>query len=57
MQDKKNNDPASTGNASNPGEDNNADQKEKYLREAGNIEDYPDAQDQQDVDNTAGKNK
>jgi hypothetical protein len=50
---------ADTGNASNPSPDN-AQQKEgeqllnnkaeKYLREAANIEDLPDAQDQQDMD-------
>jgi hypothetical protein len=50
---------AGTGNASNPSPDN-AQQKEggqlldkkaeKYLREAANIEDLPDAQDQQDMD-------
>jgi hypothetical protein len=55
---------ADTGNASNPSPDN-AEQKggeqlldkkaEKYLREAGNIEDIPDAQDQQDMDETLDK--
>lgn len=51
---------AETGNASNPSPHNkNLDpvkiqllngKAEKYLREAGNIEDEPDAQDQQDAD-------
>lgn len=50
---------ADMGNASNPSPDN-AQQKEggqllnnkaeKYLREAANIEDLPDAEDQQDMD-------
>ncbi|GAA4746680.1 hypothetical protein [Flavisolibacter ginsenosidimutans] len=52
--------PAQTGNASNPSpqaaETVNVDeqllpkQAEKYLREAGNIEDEPDAQDEEDMD-------
>lgn len=50
---------ASTGNASNPspqsetaaGPDQLLDKKaEKYLREAGNIEDMPDAEEQQEAD-------
>lgn len=51
---------ADTGNASNPSPHNrNYDppeeqllggKAEKYLRESGNIEDEPDAQDQQDAD-------
>lgn len=53
---------ADTGNASNPAPHNEAPeppenqlldkQAEKYLREAGNIEDLPDAQDQQEMDDT-----
>jgi hypothetical protein len=54
---------ADTGNASNPSPGNRdtepandkplLDEKaEKYLREAGNIEDIPDARDQQDMDET-----
>lgn len=52
-----------TGNASNPAPDNNSlapsagsqllDEKaEKYLREVASIEDVPDAQDQQEMDET-----
>lgn len=52
---------ADSGNASNPSPHDNKmepasdnqllnDKAEKYLREAGNIEDYPDAQDQQDAE-------
>lgn len=52
---------AATGNASNPSPQNDSlmppdksqwlDEKaEKYLREVANIEDEPDAQDQQDMD-------
>ena len=55
-----------TGNASNPNPQQTASepgneeqliskQGEKYLREAGNIEDMPDAQDQQDMDETLKK--
>ena len=55
-----------TGNASNPtpqqtgfvpGNQNQVINKqgEKYLREAGNIEDMPDAQDQQEMDETLKK--
>ena len=54
---------AGTGNASNPPEKddtfeptNNSqlidERGEKYLREIASIEDYPDAQDQQDMDAT-----
>jgi len=63
-QDKKNNSKlpqADTGNASNPtphkgtmqpaGKNQLLNEKaEKYLRESANIEDEPDAQDQQDAD-------
>ena len=54
--------PAQTGNASNPSPQANEgakvdeqilpQQAEKYLREAGNIEDEPDAQDQEEMDET-----
>ena len=53
--------PAQTGNASNPSEkdgtENSGNQlldekAEKYLREVANIEDVPDAQDQQEMDET-----
>ena len=39
-------------NAVNPGENENEHNKqaEKYLREGGNIEDYPDPQDQEEAD-------
>lgn len=57
---------ANTGNASNPPahtEETGAPasqlldkQAEKYLREAGNIEDVPDAQDQQEMDETIKEN-
>ena len=54
---------APSGNASNPSSNTQAiesaggkpllDKKaEKYLRESGNIEDMPDAEDQQDIDKT-----
>jgi hypothetical protein len=52
---------AETGNASNPSPHSMPQQKggqlldnkaEKYLREVANIEDLPDAQDQQDMDET-----
>ena len=54
---------AGTGNASNPPEKDNTlepandnqlidERGEKYLREIESIEDYPDAQDQQDMDET-----
>lgn len=57
---------ADTGNASNPsprhenrepaGSHQLLDEgAEKYLREAGNIEDLPDARDQQDMDETIEK--
>ena len=55
---------ADTGNASNPSPDNKEqkvgnqllDKKaEKYLREAGNIEDLPDAQDQQEIEESMNK--
>jgi len=57
-----------TGNASNPSPEN-VDSKstgsnqlldenaEKYLREIANIEDVPDARDQQDMDETFKKEK
>ncbi len=59
---------ADTGNASNPsphhekmepaGSNQLLDEgAEKYLREAGNIEDLPDAQDQQDMDETIEREK
>ena len=53
--------PADQGNASNPsphyetapaGNQLLGEQAEKYLREAANIEDVPDAQDQLDMDKT-----
>ena len=53
--------PADTGNASNPSPHEGTAppdkqllgaQAEKYLREAANIEDVPDAQDQEDMDET-----
>lgn len=56
--------PAATGNASNPSPesgisgDNNQliDKKgEKYLRESGNIEDLPDAIDEQEAENDQSK--
>lgn len=54
------------GNASNPSPNDDdldpstgkqllGDQAEKYLREAANIEDMPDAQDQEEMDETLGK--
>ena len=54
---------AGTGNASNPPEKDETfetdsssqlidERGEKYLREIASIEDYPDAQDQQDMDAT-----
>ena len=54
---------AGTGNASNPPEKDDAfepdnssqlidERGEKYLREVASIEDYPDAQDHQDMDAT-----
>lgn len=56
---------AETGNASNPSPQNNETQPstdqlldkkaEKYLREAGNIEDMPDAQEEEDMDRTVHK--
>ena len=57
---------AETGNASNPSPKNISDQPvnrnqlldekaEKYLRESANIEDEPDAQDQEDADETMKK--
>ena len=66
LQNKKDNTPAmpaaDTGNASNPSPHKGdsvpegtqlIDKKgEKYLRESANIEDEPDAQDQQDMDDT-----
>lgn len=54
-----------TGNASNPSPQNNEletpgnqlldDKAEKYLREVASIEDVPDAQDQQEMDNIIKK--
>ncbi len=59
-----NNSPAQTGNASNPSPRNDAQsdvneqilpkEAETYLREAGNIEDMPDAQDEEEA-KVAGK--
>lgn len=57
---------AGTGNASNPspnlgardGADNNQlldQQAEKYIRESGNIEDYPDAADMQKAEERMNK--
>lgn len=57
---------ASTGNASNPSPQNEDfttkadaallnDKAEKYLRESASIEDLPDAQDQQAMDEELGK--
>jgi hypothetical protein len=52
---------AETGNASNPSPDNEESngesqllnkKAEKYLREVANIEDLPDAQDEQNMDET-----
>jgi hypothetical protein len=59
---------ADTGNASNPSPHNNemepatnnqllSKKAEKYLRESANIEDEPDAQDQQDADEIIRKGK
>lgn len=57
---------AQSGNASNPspqtepspmGEQLISAQGEKYLREVANIEDYPDAQDQQKMDESREQNK
>ena len=58
---------ANTGNASNPspGKDEMApasnqllDEKaEKYLRESGNIEDMPDAEEQENIDRVIRENK
>ena len=57
--------PAPSGNTSNPSEKDIADdansnqlldkKAEKYLREVASIEDVPDAQDQQDMDDTIKK--
>lgn len=56
---------ASTGNASNPSPKNNElgppgnklldDKAEKYLREVASIEDVPDAQDQQEMNDVIKK--
>lgn len=66
-QDKNDSAPlAETGNASNPSPRPNdleptvsnqilSEGAEKYLRESGNIEDMPDAQDQQDMDEVIKK--
>lgn len=59
---------ANIGNASNPGADDNSlqdspgnqllDEKaEKYLREVASIEDVPDAQDQEEMDETLRESK
>lgn len=58
---------ADTGNASNPTPHNKnfdppkdqllGEKAEKYLRESGNIEDEPDAQDQQDADHVFDSEK
>jgi hypothetical protein len=58
--------PAGTGNASNPSPQNEetetgsndqllSNKAEKYLREAGNIEDMPDAEDEQEMDKVSEK--
>jgi len=57
--------PAETGNASNPSPHNEKmepvndqllnEKAEKYLRESASIEDYPDAQDQSEADETIEK--
>lgn len=58
--------PAESGNASNPSPHNAAapaenqlldKHAEKYLREVANIEDVPDAQDQEDMDETIHNQK
>ena len=59
--------PAGTGNASNPSPHNNDlepqanqlidKQGEKYLREIASIEDVPDAQDQQNMDDVIEEEK
>lgn len=57
---------ANTGNASNPAPEDDSlhpspgnqlldERAEKYLREAANIEDLPDAQDQKEMDETLKK--
>jgi hypothetical protein len=56
-----------TGNASNPPAEQSAQppvdkqylnkKAEKYLRESGNIEDMPDAQEQQEADELIAKNR
>lgn len=57
---------AETGNASNPSPQTTANEPlndnallaagaEEYLREGGNIEDLPDAPDQQEADRASGK--
>jgi len=56
---------AETGNASNPSPARQEikpanhqllnEEAEKYLRESGNIEDMPDANDQEDMDRTINK--
>jgi hypothetical protein len=70
MNDKNNNQKlpaADTGNASNPTPHNGKiepvsdeqllnEKAEKYLRESANIEDEPDAQDQEDADEVIRKN-
>lgn len=58
---------ADAGNASNPSPANEVarcpedqllnDKAEKYLRESGNIEDLPDARDQQETDETLQQEK
>ena len=56
---------ANTGNASNPSPETNfapnenqllGKEAERYLREAGNIEDLPDAADEKEMDNTIDDN-
>jgi hypothetical protein len=58
--------PASTGNSSNPSprrssEPNNSqlldDKAEKYLREAGNIEDMPDVEDEENIEHSTRNNQ
>ncbi|MDQ6610759.1 MAG: hypothetical protein M3Y85_13150 [Bacteroidota bacterium] len=59
---------ADTGNASNPSPHNHVNESsdanqllgkgaEKYLRESGNIEDLPDAQDEENMDEVIEKEK
>lgn len=63
-----NNQLSNPGNASNPSPDRGAgqpanknqlldEQAEKYLRESGNIEDYPDANDMEEAEKEMDKKK